>query len=177
MRVKKSRRVRREKRRGMEACGGGHTGAGEGDSTLRGEACLERWVEDADGEVMLVVEVMSVSTTRDVGRRIFDARRTKERKDWGGEGATEDGHGFCRLFCVSGQSSLLLPVPYTRCAPDNRRNRRPVIVAPFPTCHTIASVYSSYCRFRYTAPLSHAPPNPSQTSTSAAPRRPFTALS
>ena len=66
----------------MEACGGGHTEVVEGDST--GWRVLADWgrlVEDAEGEVVLVVEVMSVSTTRDVGRRILDAGRTKERKD------------------------------------------------------------------------------------------------
>ena len=39
--------------------------------------------EDASVGVMLVVEVVSVSTTRFVGRRILDAKRTKGKERLG----------------------------------------------------------------------------------------------
>ena len=48
---------------------------------LRVDAEWGRCSVDASVEVMLVVEVVSVSTTRLVGRRILDADRKKEKKD------------------------------------------------------------------------------------------------
>ena len=81
-------------------------------------------MEDASVGVMEVMEVVSMSTTRLVGRRILDAEGTKEKEGLGGKQDAGGEHGFCRLFCLE------QTIVHGRVR-DNNLRRRPSVTRLF----------------------------------------------